>query len=77
MQIHEIIGITKQPLRKQALNNITVEECMAWAVNRYIIEEENWVNCLVGIFDIFMPLVYGKGRTKALLGFSRDIDDAF
>ena len=50
---------------------------MAWAVNRYIIEEENGVYCLVGIFDIFMPLVYGKGRTKALLGFSRDIDDAF
>jgi len=39
---------------------------MLWAARRETKHEEDAAYSLLGIFDIYMPLIYGKGRKKAL-----------
>jgi len=47
---------------------------MAWAANRQTTEDEDSAYCLLGIFSIFMPLIYGEGKENALKRLQREID---
>uniref|UniRef100_A0A0B7KPX0 Heterokaryon incompatibility domain-containing protein n=1 Tax=Bionectria ochroleuca TaxID=29856 RepID=A0A0B7KPX0_BIOOC len=33
---------------------------------RQTAREEDWTYCLLGIFDVFMPLIYGEGKSNAV-----------
>ena len=59
--IHEITGIPYQALRGDALENFTVPERLLWAENRQTKRQEDRAYCLLGVFAIFMPLLYGEG----------------
>src|SRR6266511_3602619 len=48
---------------------------MLWAVKREIKREENVVYSLLNIFDIYMPLIYGEGRKKALIRLYKKIKE--
>ncbi|KFG87687.1 putative ankyrin 2,3/unc44 [Metarhizium anisopliae] len=72
--IRGITGIPKDVLEaskdgglqsRQRLDGISVAQRMSWAANRTTTWAEDASYCLLGIFDINMPLLYGEGATKA------------
>jgi hypothetical protein len=42
------------------------DEPVKWAENRKITREEDLVDCLLGIFGVFIPLIYGEARDNAI-----------
>jgi hypothetical protein len=49
---------------------------MSWGVKRETTREEDAAYCLLGIFDIHMPLIYGEGRKKALARLHKEIKES-
>src|SRR6266566_3686811 len=75
-QIHEITGIAVPALRGSALAQFDVEERFKWAETRQTTHEEDWAYCLLGIFGIFMPLIYGEGKVHAVRRLKKEISEA-
>jgi hypothetical protein len=71
--IHQITGITPQALQGDPLALFTVEERMSWAARRKTTLEEDQAYCLIGIFDISLPVIYGEGKTKAFRRLQEEI----
>ncbi|UKZ66567.1 uncharacterized protein TrAtP1_007739 [Trichoderma atroviride] len=46
---------------------------MSWAANRQTTRPEDMAYCLLGLFDINMPLLYGEGRVKAFKRLQEEI----
>ena len=61
-QIHEITGIAIQALQRNPLSNFSITERMSWAVKRKTTRKEDKAYSLLGIFGIYMPLIYGEGE---------------
>ncbi|KAI0973086.1 heterokaryon incompatibility protein-domain-containing protein [Xylaria arbuscula] len=62
-QISEITSIEEEVLRdKSQIPLRSVSQRMAWAAFRQTTRIEDEAYCLLGIFDIHMPLLYGEGR---------------
>lgn len=63
---------------KNNLSSYSVAERMRWAAKRKTTRSEDMAYCLLGLFDVNMPLLYGEG-TKAFLRLQeeivRNIDD--
>jgi hypothetical protein len=60
-QITDITGIPIAALRGAPLSDFSIEERLRWASNRSTRRKEDQAYCLLGIFDVFMPLIYGEG----------------
>ncbi|KAF2260180.1 HET-domain-containing protein [Lojkania enalia] len=73
LQIHQITGIAVEALQGAPLSQISTAERLSWAAQRQTKVEEDAAYCLLGIFDIQMPLIYGEGRQKALDRLQRKI----
>jgi hypothetical protein len=56
------------------LDTFSIEERMKWASGRQTREDEDRAYCLLGIFNIFMPLIYGEGKDSALRRLQRELD---
>jgi hypothetical protein len=65
-EIHEVTKIPIGALRGQRLSEFSVDERMSWAATRRTTIGEDKAYCLLGIFGIFMPLIYGEGEDHAL-----------
>lgn len=62
-QLLQITNIHEAVLRDRAsLRIIPVGRRMSWAANRQTTRPEDMAYCLMGIFDVNMPLIYGEGR---------------
>jgi hypothetical protein len=73
-EIHQITGIPIQALQgRRPLTEFSVDERMSWAEKRETKREEDAVYCLLGIFDIYMPLIYGEGRKRASRRLHKEI----
>ena len=72
-QIHQITGIAIEALQGNALSQFDTAERLLWAARRETTVEEDAAYCLLGIFDIHMPLIYGEGQKKALDRLQRKI----
>jgi hypothetical protein len=59
-QIHEITGIASRALQGASLNTFSVDERFSWAANRQTTRKEDKAYCLLGIFDIYLPPIYGE-----------------
>lgn len=59
--IQEITSIPATALRGAPLAQFSVEEKMSWAKGRETKRKEDRAYCLLGIFGVFMPLLYGEG----------------
>jgi hypothetical protein len=46
---------------------------MSWAETRQTTREEDQAYSLLGIFDVFMPLIYGEGKTNAFKRLHEEI----
>jgi hypothetical protein len=73
-QIHEITSIPVTALQGSPPSQFTVEERMLWTARRRTTRKEDEAYCLLGIFDIFMPLLYGEGKEKAFIRLQEEID---
>ncbi|KAI1150620.1 heterokaryon incompatibility protein-domain-containing protein [Nemania diffusa] len=73
-EIHKITGIGLGALRGRDLSNFSFEERMSWMRNRQTKEEEDIVYSLLGIFGVFLPLIYGEGKVHAHKRLRAEID---
>ncbi|KAF2628861.1 kinesin light chain 1 [Macroventuria anomochaeta] len=71
--IHEITKIPIGALRGQSLSRFSVEDRMSWAARRTTTLKEDKVYCLLGIFGVFLSLIYGEGETYATLRLREEI----
>ncbi|KAF2182316.1 HET-domain-containing protein [Zopfia rhizophila CBS 207.26] len=55
-------GISSAALRGKELRSFTVAQRMCWASKRKTTRVEDLAYCLLGIFDVNMPLLYGEGQ---------------
>jgi len=60
-EIHETTGIPLAALRGDPLSDFSVEDRMRWAAKRETKRREDKAYSLLGIFGVFMPLIYGEG----------------
>jgi hypothetical protein len=73
-RIHEITGISIQALQGSPLCQFSNEERSSWSTNRLTAIEEDQAYCLLGIFGIYMPLLYGEGKRNAFRRLQEEID---
>lgn len=59
--IHEVTDIPTGALRGAALSSFSRNERMRWSAGRKTKKPEDKAYCLLGIFEVFMPLIYGEG----------------
>ncbi|TLD31138.1 hypothetical protein PspLS_02189 [Pyricularia sp. CBS 133598] len=55
------------------LDEISVANRMRWAVNRKTTRREDMAYCLMGIYSVNMPLLYGEGGTRAFIRLQEEI----
>lgn len=72
-EIHRITSIPLQALRGKRLSEFSVEERMSWAAHRRTTLREDKVYCLLGIFGVFLSLIYGEGENYATLRLKEEI----
>jgi hypothetical protein len=72
-QIHEITGIAVRALQGNSMSEFRVRERFSWATKRETTIEEDQAYCLLGIFDIHLPAVYGEGKETAFHRLRREI----
>jgi hypothetical protein len=72
-EIARISGISEDVLMgKQPLADVPVAVRMSWAAMRETAREEDIAYCLLGIFDVNMPMLYGEGE-KAFIRLQEEI----
>ncbi|KAF1972363.1 HET-domain-containing protein, partial [Bimuria novae-zelandiae CBS 107.79] len=74
--LHKITGIPVKVLQGESLSDCSVTERFSWAAKRQTTRAEDESYCLLGIFDIQMPLLYGEGRQKAMKRLQKEIREA-
>ncbi|KAI9866749.1 MAG: hypothetical protein M1813_000691 [Trichoglossum hirsutum] len=60
--ISEITGITSQVLLTNYAGEISIAQRMAWASKRETARVEDKAYCLMGLFGVNMPMMYGEGE---------------
>lgn len=60
--IHSVTSIPSKVLLKQTLVGYSIAQKMSWASTRETTRTEDIAYCLLGIFGISMPLIYGEGK---------------
>ncbi|KAI0977558.1 hypothetical protein F4678DRAFT_18637 [Xylaria arbuscula] len=73
-QLHEITHIPVAALRGMTLSKFSIDERMSWSKNRETKLAEDEAYCLLGIFDIHMPLIYGEGQEHACARLRKELD---
>jgi len=73
-RVASITGIPVEALRGQDLSTFSVEERMSWVRNRTTTREEDLSYCLLGVFDVYMPVIYGEGN-RAFGRLLREIEE--
>ncbi|KAF4992163.1 hypothetical protein FGRMN_7369 [Fusarium graminum] len=72
-EISEMTGIDLAVLEDNAmLESIPIAKRMSWAANRQTTRTEDLAYCLLGIFDVNMPMLYGEG-TRAFARLQEEI----
>lgn len=75
-QIHEVTGIAVAALQNKPLAQFNIDERFRWAANRNTTRVEDWAYSLLGIFGVYMPLIYGEGKKNAVHRLKREIAEA-
>ena len=65
-------GIHEGALTGEPLAKFSIAQRMSWAAKRITTREEDCAYCLLGIFDVNMPLLYGE-RRKAFVRLQEEI----
>jgi len=70
--LHDITGIDTLALEGGPLRQISVGRRMSWAAARQTTRIEDMAYCLLGIFDVNMPMLYGEGE-RAFIRLQQEI----
>jgi hypothetical protein len=73
-QVHERTGIAVSALQGTSLSQFGVDERLSGAENRQTTCEEDEAYSLLGIFNVYMSLIYGEGRDNAFVRLRNKID---
>jgi len=73
LDIYEVSGIAITALQGTPLSQFSVTERMLWAANRETTIEEDRAYCLLGIFDVHLPQIYGEGVESAFRRLRKEI----
>lgn len=71
--ISAITGINKEILLTRNIGSVSVATRMSWASHRKTARQEDQAYCLLGIFDVSMPPIYGEGMNKAFIRLQEEI----
>lgn len=72
--VASITGIDIDILTNPEFLEITsIAQRMSWASNRVTSRPEDMAYCLMGLFDVHMPMLYGEGAEKAFLRLQVEI----
>lgn len=71
-ELSDATGIPIFVLENGDISEVSIAERMSWASNRNTTRIEDIAYCLLGIFDIQMPLLYGEGE-KAFIRLQEEI----
>lgn len=63
--IHDVTRIPVGALRGQPLTSFDISDRMKWTDGRQTTIDEDQAYCLLGIFEVFMPHMYGEGLENA------------
>lgn len=72
--LHEITGVPRQALQGGDMASFTVAERFSWTEDRTTKRKEDKAYCLLGIFQVFMPVLYGEGEDSAIARLREEID---
>lgn len=72
-EIREITRIPTDALRGRKLGEFSIKDRMSWAARRITTKKEDKVYCLLGIFGVHLPLIYGEGEEHATLRLQEEI----
>ena len=72
--VQEVTEVAVGALAVSALPDFSIAERMSWAEKRDTTRGEDQAYCLLGIFDVYMPLIYGEGKENALRRLRKKID---
>lgn len=72
--ISDVTGIAKSALRVTPLKEIDIETRLSWTKNRRTTRKEDKAYSLLGIFGVYMPLIYGEGESNAFRRLREEID---
>ena len=73
-EVNEITKISIEALRGRRLSELSIDERMSWAVERTTMFKEDKVYCLLGVFGIYLPLIYGEGEAYAEVRLREEIE---
>lgn len=59
--ISDVTGIDRAVLRGSDPTKHSIAERMSWAASRSTTRVEDTAYCLLGLFDVFIPMLYGEG----------------
>ncbi|KAI0645324.1 hypothetical protein C8Q79DRAFT_764738 [Trametes meyenii] len=72
--LQEVTGIDRDVLTlHRRASSVSVACRFSWASRRQTRREEDETYCLMGLFDIHMPVLYGEGRAKAFHRLQEEI----
>ncbi|KAH8768368.1 heterokaryon incompatibility protein-domain-containing protein [Diaporthe sp. PMI_573] len=73
--IYKITGIPTPALQGTPLSQFGVDERFSWTETRQTTRAEDRAYCLLGVFDVFIPLIYGEGVENTMRRLRKEIDD--
>ncbi|KAI3328551.1 HET-domain-containing protein [Ustulina deusta] len=74
MLLAEITGIDVEILMDQKpLSSASIARRMSWAAKREVSRPEDMAYCLMGVFSVSMPMLYGEGAEKAFLRLQEEL----
>ncbi|KAI1849710.1 hypothetical protein JX266_004659 [Neoarthrinium moseri] len=72
-QLSMMLGVAQQVLVTCDPTTASVAQRMSWAAGRETTRSEDMAYCLLGIFDVNMPMLYGEGGEKAFIRLQEEI----
>ncbi|KAL7906513.1 HET domain-containing protein [Trichoderma velutinum] len=74
-EINEITQIPLDVLRGRRLSEISIDKRISWSEGRSTTYPEDMAYSLLGIFGVYIPLIYGEGQDNAFTRLRRAISD--
>jgi hypothetical protein len=72
--IQQITGYQEEALRGAPLTGFSLSDIRSWSAGRQTTVEVDQIYCLFGIYDIFLPLIYGETKANAERRFAEEVE---
>ena len=73
--VHDVTNLPTTALQGASLDTFQIEERLAWTKDRITTRREDKVYSLLGLFGIFMPLIYGEGEINAFRRLRKEVQE--